>query len=90
MAFVAPPHSYINTMDFDSPGDLAKQMEHTASDDALFASFFGGGITMKFEILLKIELKPIVLDSTIRMSLRKSIKICINGGWKIRVVKNTK
>ena len=27
-------------MDFDSPGDLTKQIEHIASDDALYASYF--------------------------------------------------
>ena len=40
MASIAPPHSYINTMDFDTPGALAKHMEHIASDDALYASYF--------------------------------------------------
>ena len=40
MSQIAPPHSYINTMDFKTPKELAKHLKHIAEDDALYASYF--------------------------------------------------
>ena len=37
---IAPPHSYINTLDFSSVSQLAKYLQKVASDDELYASYF--------------------------------------------------
>ena len=37
---IAPPHSYINTLDFDSVSDLSKYLLKVDKDDELYASYF--------------------------------------------------
>ena len=37
---IAPPHSYINTLDFKSVTQLSKYLLKVASDDELYASYF--------------------------------------------------
>ena len=40
MSRVAPPHSYINVMDFNSTEELASHLHRVDQDDKLFASYF--------------------------------------------------
>ena len=40
MSRVAPPHSFINVMDFNSTEELASHLHRVDQDDKLFASYF--------------------------------------------------
>ena len=40
MSQVAPPHSYINVMDFNTTEELASYLNKVDQDDELFASYF--------------------------------------------------
>lgn len=40
MSSVAPPNSYVNALDFDTPKELAKFLQKISEDDALYASYF--------------------------------------------------
>ena len=40
MSRVAPPHSYINVMDFNTTEELASYLNKVDQDDELFASYF--------------------------------------------------
>ena len=40
MSRVAPPHSYINVMDFNTTEELAHYLHTVDQDDELFASYF--------------------------------------------------
>ena len=40
MSLVAPPHSYINSLDFPSVSSLATYLAKVSSDDSLYASYF--------------------------------------------------
>ena len=40
MSRVAPPHSYINVMDFNTTKELASYLNKLDQDDELFASYF--------------------------------------------------
>ena len=37
---VAPPHSYVNVMDYDSPRDLARYLDELDRNDSLYLSYF--------------------------------------------------
>lgn len=40
MSAIAPPHSYINVRDYQSVGDMVKDIKEIAEDSARFAAYF--------------------------------------------------
>ena len=51
----------IGPLDFETPMDLVNYLEKLSQDDALYASYFGGRIIMKFVMDPKIGLSLIVI-----------------------------
>ncbi len=40
MKEIAPPHSYINVLDYKSTPDLVEELNRISSNDTLYASYF--------------------------------------------------
>ena len=62
---IAPPHSFINAMDFSSPNDLAEYLKYLISNSTAYNEYF------KFENLSKtIDREPIFVQISIPIFIR--------------------
>ena len=72
MSRVAPPHSYINVMDFNTTEELASYLNKVDQDDELFASYFWWRdyYTVKVNISLSCHLIIVIAAHQIKKQSR--------------------
>ena len=72
MSQVAPPHSYINVMDFNTTEELASYLNKVDQDDELFASYFWWRdyYTVKVNISLSCHLIIVIAAHQIKKQSR--------------------